>query len=115
MAKQQGIYKTSGVVDDLAYYYSRNGGWLKRKINPNFGEWVKTRDEFANTRKNAAEFSAAGQTASALVRGITQRWRFITTPKLTGDATTVCIAGQRLNTSGTWGERSFNPAYFYML
>lgn len=115
MAKQQGIYKTSGVVDDLAYYYSRNGGWLKRKINPNFGEWVKTRDEFANTRKNAAEFSAAGQTASALVRGITQRWRFITTPKLTGDATTVCIAGQRLNPSGTWGERSFNPAYFSML
>lgn len=115
MAKQQGIYKTSGVVDDLAYYFSRNGGWLKRKINPNFGEWVKTRDEFANTRKNAAEFSAAGQTASALVRGITQRWRFITTPKLTGDATTVCIAGQRLNSSGTWGERSFNPAYFSML
>lgn len=99
----------------MAYYYSRNGGWLERKINPNFGEWVKTRAEFANTRKNAAEFAAAGQTASALVRGITQRWRFITSPKLTGDATTVCIAGQRANTSGTWGERSFNPAYFSML
>lgn len=103
------------MVDDIAYYYSRNGGWLERKINPNFGEWVKTRAEFANTRKNAAEFSAAGQTASALVRGITQRWRFITTPKLTGDATTVCIAGQRLNPSGAWGERSFNPAYFSTL
>ena len=99
----------------MAYYYSRNGGWLERKINPNFGEWVKTRAEFANTRKNAAEFAAAGQTASALVRGITQRWRFITSPKLTGDTTTVCIAGQRANTSGTWGERSFNPAYFSML
>lgn len=103
------------MIDDMAYYYSRNGGWLERKINPNFGEWVKTRAEFANTRKNAAEFAAAGQTASALVRGITQRWRFITTPKLTGDATTVCIAGQRLNSSGTWGERSFNPAYFSTL
>lgn len=115
MAKQQGTYPRSGKVGDMAYYYSRNGGWLERKINPNFGEWVKTLDQFANTRKNAAEFSAAGQTASALVRGITQRWRFITTPKLTGDATTVCIAGQRLNTSFPWGERSFNPAYFYML
>lgn len=115
MAKQKGTYPRSGKVGDMAYYYSRNGGWLERKINPNFGEWVKTRAEFANTRKNAAEFSAAGQTASALVRGITQRWRFITTPKLTGDATTVCIAGQRLNPSGTWGERSFNPAYFSTL
>lgn len=115
MAKQKGTYKRTGVLDDIAYYYSRNGGWLERKINPNFGEWVKTRAEFANTRKNAAEFAAAGQTASALVRGITQRWRFITTPKLTGDATTVCIAGQRLNPSYPWGERSFSPAYYYML
>lgn len=99
----------------MAYYYSRNGGWLERKINPNFGEWVKTRAEFANTRKNAAEFSAAGATASALVRGITQRWRFITSPKLTGDATAVCVAGERANVLQPWGERSFAPGYFYTL
>lgn len=106
MAKQKSIFKIKGVVDGQSFFYSKLGGYQLRKINPNMSDRVKTEPAFANTRLAAQEFKGAASTASAIVRGVTSRWRFFSTPKLVGDLTKFLIAQNPLDTSHPWGQRS---------
>lgn len=106
MAKQKSIFKIKGVVDGQSFFYSKLGGYQLRKINPNMSDRVKTEPAFANTRLAAQEFKGAASTASAIVRGVTSRWRFFSTPKLVGDLTKFLIAQNPLDTTHPWGQRS---------
>lgn len=99
-------------MDGRSYYFSRNGGYMSRAINPNMSERVKTETEFLNTRLNAAEFGCAGSTASAIVRGITSRWRFIRTPKMVGDLTKIIQEYVRQDTTYPWGRRQLPASKF---
>ena len=99
-------------MDGRSYYFSRNGGYMSRAINPNMSERVKTETEFLNTRLNAAEFGCAGSTASAIVRGITSRWRFIRTPKMVGDLTKIIQEYVRQDTTYEWGRRQLPASKF---
>ena len=110
MAKQESIYKIRGKVEGQSYFYSKNGGYQFRKINPTMSERVKTEDAFVNTRKNAIEFGAAGGLASAIVRGIQERYRFITTPKMVGELTKIIYNNMRADTSNIWGRRQLIPS-----
>lgn len=105
MAKQKSIFKIKGVVDGQSFFYSKLGGYQLRKINPNMSERVKTEPAFANTRLAAQEFKGAASTASAIVRGVTSRWRFFSTPKLVGDLTKYIIAQLPSDPSHPWGQR----------
>lgn len=106
MAKQKSIFKIKGVVDGQSFFYSKLGGYQLRKINPNMSDRVKTEPAFENTRLAAQEFKGAASTASAIVRGVTSRWRFFTTPKLVGDLTKYIIAQNPVDTSHPWGQRT---------
>lgn len=106
MAKQKSIFKIKGVVDGQSFFYSKLGGYQLRKINPNMSDRVKTEPAFANTRLAAQEFKGAASTASAIVRGVTSRWRFFSTPKLVGDLTKYIIAQNPVDTSHPWGQRT---------
>lgn len=106
MAKQKSIFKIKGVVDGQSFFYSKLGGYQLRKINPNMSERVKTEPAFANTRLAAQEFKGAASTASAIVRGVTSRWRFFSTPKLVGDLTKYIIAQNPSDPSHPWGQRT---------
>lgn len=106
MAKQKSIIKIKGVVDGQSFFYSKLGGYQLRKINPNMSDRVKTEPAFANTRLAAQEFKGAASTASAIVRGVTSRWRFFSTPKLVGDLTKFLIAQNPLDPSHPWGQRT---------
>lgn len=106
MAKQKSIFKIKGVVDGQSFFYSKLGGYQMRKINPNMSERVKTEPAFANTRLAAQEFKGAASTASAIVRGVTSRWRFFSTPKLVGDLTKYIIAQNPSDPSHPWGQRT---------
>lgn len=105
MAKQKSIFKIKGVVDGQSFFYSKLGGYQLRKINPNMSDRVKTEPAFANTRLAAQEFKGAASTASAIVRGVTSRWRFFSTPKLVGDLTKYIIAQNPSDPSHPWGQR----------
>lgn len=105
MAKQKSIFKIKGVVDGQSFFYSKLGGYQLRKINPNMSDRVKTEPAFENTRLAAQEFKGAASTASAIVRGVTSRWRFFTTPKLVGDLTKYIIAQLPSDPSHPWGQR----------
>ena len=106
MAKQKSIFKIKGVVDGQSFFYSKLGGYQLRKINPNMSERVKTEPAFENTRLAASEFKGAASTASAIVRGVTSRWRFFSTPKLVGDLTKFIIAQNPSDPSHPWGQRT---------
>lgn len=106
MAKQKSIFKIKGVVDGQSFFYSKLGGYQLRKINPNMSDRVKTEPAFENTRLAAQEFKGAASTASAIVRGVTSRWRFFSTPKLVGDLTKYIIAQNPVDTSHPWGQRT---------
>jgi len=105
MAKQAGVHKLHGKVDEQSYYYSKNGGYMTRKINPGISARVKTAAEYANTRLNNAEFGGSGASAGAIVRGITQRHRFILSPIATGMLNKAIKKAMMLDSTNAWGKR----------
>lgn len=105
MAKQSGIHGIRGKINGVSYYSSKNGGQLIRKINEGMSSRVKTAKEYANTRLNNAEFGAAGSLAGAIVRPISQRWRFILDSIATGKLVKAIKAAMMQDTASPWGER----------
>lgn len=105
MAKQSGIHGIRGKINGVSYYSSKNGGQLIRKINEGMSSRVKTAKEYANTRLNNAEFGAAGSLAGAIVRPISQRWRFILDSIATGLLVKAIKAAMMQDTASPWGER----------
>ena len=105
MAKQSGIHGIRGKINGVSYYSSKNGGQLIRKINEGMSSRVKTAKEYANTRLNNAEFGAAGSLAGAIVRPISQRWRFILDSIATGKLVKAIKAAMMQDIASPWGER----------
>lgn len=105
MAKQKGLHKLAGKVDEQSYYYSKNGGYQSRKINPGIGERVKTAPEYQNTRLNNAEFGAAGACAGAMIREVSKRWRYILDSIATGKMVKELKALMEQDTTSPWGQR----------
>lgn len=105
MAKQAGIHGLRGKVNGMSYYYSKNGGELTRKINEGIGERVKSSAAYVNTRKNNAEFGAAGAVAGAIMRTIPQKYRYILKSTATGLLNKEIKKGMELDTQSPWGER----------
>ena len=105
MAKQLGVHKLHGKVDEQSYYYSKNGGYQSRKINPGMGARVKNDAAYANTRLNNAEFGACGACAGAMIRPVTQRWRFILDSIATGKMVKAMKAAMEQDTNHAWGKR----------
>lgn len=105
MAKQAGIHGLRGKVNGMSYYYSKNGGELTRKINEGIGERVKSSAAYVNTRKNNAEFGAAGAVAGAIMRTIPQKYRYILKSTATGLLNKELKKMMSQNPNGNWGER----------
>lgn len=105
MAKQSGIHGIRGKINGVSYYSSKNGGQLIRKINEGMSSRVKTAKEYANTRLNNAEFGAAGSLAGAIIKPISQRWRFILDSIATGKLVKAIKASMMQDTASPWGER----------
>lgn len=105
MAKQSGIHGIRGKINGVSYYSSKNGGQLIRKINEGMSSRVKTAKEYANTRLNNAEFGAAGSLAGAIVRPISQRWRFILDSIATGKLVKAIKDAMMQDTASPWGKR----------
>jgi hypothetical protein len=66
MAKQRGVIKIDGTIDDLTFYKTSDG-YLVRGRGGVSAERIATDPAFARTRENGAEFSRAGK-ASKLLR-----------------------------------------------
>lgn len=105
MAKQTSLIKINGKADGQSFYTSKNGGALMRSINPGMGQRVKDAKEYINTRKNNAEFGAAGNLAGAIVKPISLRWRFILDSIGTGKLVKAIKAAMVEDIVSPWGGR----------
>ena len=105
MAKQTSLIKINGKADGQSFYTSKNGGALMRSINKGMGQRVKDAKEYINTRKNNAEFGAAGNLAGAIVKPISLRWRFILDSIGTGKLVKAITAAMVEDTVSPWGGR----------
>ena len=112
MAKQHSLIPITGKVGNSSFFYTRNGGFQMRQLNPTMSERVKTEPNFANTRLQAAEFGAAGSTVSALIRTLMQRYRYILNPKITGDLTQAVYGFIKNDREHEFGQRQL-PMHFY--
>lgn len=65
MARQIGIIKLDGVLDNIVFYRSTDG-FMARLNNPLTPERIASDPSFARTRENMAEFSRAGKGAKLL-------------------------------------------------
>lgn len=68
MARQRGVIKIDGTIDDLTFYKTSDG-YLVRSRGGVSAERIATDPVFVRTRENGAEFSRAGK-ASKLLRTV---------------------------------------------
>lgn len=106
MAKQASLIKLRGKADGQSFYYSKNGEYLTRKINPGMSSRVKTAEEYANTRLNNAEFGGAGNLAGAMIRTVSKRWRYILNSIATGMLVKGIKEAMMNDDTHDWGKRS---------
>lgn len=67
MAKQRGIFKAEGTIDEITFYKSKDGYLLRQKGGVS-AERIATDPAFERTRENQREFSRAGS-AGKVLRG----------------------------------------------
>ena len=115
MAKQTGIHGLRGKVNGMSYYNSKNGGDLVRKINEGMGARVKSAREYSNTRKNNAEFGAAGDFAGKFIGTISQRWRFILQSTAVGQIVKFFKEALTFDRTSQWGQRALTVNYIQPL
>lgn len=106
MAKQSSLFKLRGKADGQSFYYSKNGEYLTRKINPGMSSRVKTAEEYANTRLNNAEFGGAGNLAGTMIRTVSKRWRYILNSIATGMLVKGIKEAMMNDNTHDWGKRS---------
>lgn len=106
MAKQSSLFKLRGKADGQSFYYSKNGEYLTRKINPGMSSRVKTAEEYANTRLNNAEFGGAGNLAGTMIRTVSKRWRYILDSIATGMLVKGIKEAMMNDNTHDWGKRS---------
>ena len=106
MAKQSSLFKLRGKADGQSFYYSKNGEYLTRKINPGMSSRVKTAEEYANTRLNNAEFGGAGNLAGTMIRTVSKRWRYILDSIATGMLVKGIKDAMLNDNTHDWGKRS---------
>lgn len=106
MAKQEGIHQLRGKVGQMKYYGMKGvTGGLVQSINQGMGDRVKNGAEYANTRRNNAEFGGAGSTAGVIIRSLSQKWRYLLVPFATGKLASDIKQLMSLDTTGKWGQR----------
>lgn len=109
MAKQYGIHQIRGKVGQMAYY--RQSGVkdsLIRGINQGLSARVKTGQEYANTRRNNAEFGAACGVAGVCGEVVIPKFRpmFLVFSQAKLAKKALELIKQDTSAGATWGTRS---------
>lgn len=111
MAKQHTLVNLTGKVGESSYFYSRNGGFQMRKLNPNMSERVKSEPGFSNTRKNATEFGACANLAATILNGINSRWRVLLSSRCKHALIARARLVQHMDTAHPYGSRTWPKDY----
>lgn len=108
MAKGFSTFQQVGLIDGRKYYRVKGiSGIVSSSQNPNMGARIKTDEAFANVRLNCAEFGACSSTAGAIIRSLSEHWRYILKPYASGILLTQLQQVMRNAGAGEWGQRCF--------
>ena len=113
MAKQIGIHQIQGKIGGRSYY--RQSGitdGLSRSINPAMSGRVKTSEEYANTRRNNAEFGSACQIAGVLGHIVEPKWRpmFLNFSQAKLAKAALALIKQDTTQGTSWGTRGIKES-----
>lgn len=103
-----------GKADGRSYFYSQNGGYQSRAINPGMSKRVKESPEYANTRRNNAEYGVAAKFAGNMISTFSGHWRFMLHKNIIGKMIKDVHAMITSN-PGVWGQRSITGAQNKMI
>lgn len=110
MAKQSGLHQIKGKVGEYSYYKQTGvPGGLIRSINQGLSARVKNGAEYANTRLNNQEFSAAANVAGVLGKLVVPKFRPMILPMSQAKMAKDILKVARENTA-SWGQRVVTSA-----
>ncbi len=109
MAKQTGIFKVQGTVDDVTFYKSADGDLIRKKGGVSKSR-IKSDPNFARTRENMSEFGRAGAASKLLRDNIRPLIVGVGDGKLTSRMLQLMMNVQRLDTTSLRGQRSVGVA-----
>ncbi len=66
MARQKGIFKVKGTLDDVTFYKTKGDGYLIKQKSAVDGKRIANDPNYQRTRENNAEFGAAGAAGKLL-------------------------------------------------
>lgn len=109
MAKQSGIHQLRGKVGEHSYYRQTGvTAGLMRSINQGMSSRVKNSPEFANTRRNNAEFAGAANIAALLGTMVNPKYRPMILPFSQSNMSKKILEIAKV-TPHAWGQRVVSP------
>jgi hypothetical protein len=105
MAKQRGIIKLTGKLGGNSYYYTKDNGYLVRKITSVDAERIRTDPAFERVRKNNTDFGRCAWGVKLLRAAFKPLFAGATDTRMTSRLTQTVIATMQSDTTNMPGMR----------
>ncbi|MGN6165771.1 MAG: hypothetical protein ACTHOF_14650 [Flavisolibacter sp.] len=105
MAKQKGIFKIEGTLDDVTFFKTKDG-YLVRQNNPVTADRIATDPAFQRTRENGAEFGRAGKAGKTLRTAFRSLLQHVSDSKMVSRLTTAMMKVIQADTTSERGLRN---------
>ena len=105
MAKQKGVIKIAGTLDDLSFY-QQDGQYFARMKGGVSGDRIKNDPKYARTRENNSEFGRAGKAAKLVVKAFNSLVKGSMTRKSRSNLVQIIMKGLHADTTNGRGERT---------
>jgi hypothetical protein len=109
MARQKGIIKIHGTLDDLTFYKSQDGHLVKTKTSLD-GTRIKTDPAFIRTVENNSEFASAAKAGKLLRKGLRSFILGSADSRVTSRLTALMMKIKKLDATSIRGLRSVGTA-----
>ena len=105
MAKQKGIFKIEGTLDDVTFFRTKDG-YLVRQNNPVTADRIATDPAFQRTRENGAEFGRAGKAGKVLRTAFRSLLQHVQDSRMVSRLTTAMMKVIQADTTSERGLRN---------
>ncbi|MDB5273753.1 MAG: hypothetical protein JWO58_2120 [Chitinophagaceae bacterium] len=105
MAKQNGILKFRGTIDDLNFYQSQDGQLVRKKTSVDAAR-IASDPSFIRTRENGAEFGAAGKAGKIIRDALKPLMADVADNRVTSRITKLMSDIRKLDKTSVRGKRT---------
>src|SRR5574337_125237 len=105
MARQIGLIKLKGKIDDISFYKSQDGHLARAKGGVD-GDRIKNDPAFVRTRENGAEFGSSASSGKLLRDSVRTLMQNASDGRVTSRLTKVMTQIKNLDSTSARGERT---------